>query len=334
MNNIKLPCFYYPTTVTVLDDDQIFLENLTSNLSDQIQYQRFDNPTLALTFLQQQQNTAPSSQEFLQADSSDDFAQHGKSVVNVNLANIHNKLYNKQRFDITSVVVVDHDMPGMNGIEFCKKLDNNSIKKIMLTGVADHKIAINAFNDGVIHKFIMKDDPNVFEAIDKAIFEIQQDYFFDLSELIIKNITASTFSYLSNKKFISFFMELIKKNSIAEFYLIDAIGSFLLVKNNGDIMWLIVKSDQEIANDLQIAIDQDAPKEIINILKEKKELLFLFTEEDYKQPVEKWPAHLYQAKIMENVDGCYYALIQGEMVSRITGIHKDKIYSYVNYLQK
>lgn len=334
MKNTQLYCFYYPTTVTLIDDDQIFLENLAENLSDKIPYQRFDSPQEALTFLQSQQGSIPASQDFLQAsiDSEEDFIQPGKSVVNINLSENHNKLYNRKRFSITSVIVVDHDMPGMNGINFCKKLTDSSIKKIMLTGAADHKIAIKAFNDGIIHKFIMKDDPNVFENIDKAIFHMQQEYFFDLSKLVISNIKASTFSYLGNAKFVAFFLDLIKKNFIVEYYLIDQIGSFLLVNTNGELLWFIVKSKQDMINDSQIAVDQNASPDIIKTLNDRNKLLFLFSHDDFKQSVEMWPSYLYPANTIETLEGCYYALINGEEARNIGGINKNNLYSYNHFL--
>ncbi|TAK74270.1 MAG: response regulator [Gammaproteobacteria bacterium] len=334
--NTKLPCFYYPTIATIIDDDSILLENLIANLSNRISYQEFNNPRKALQFLQNQQNVAPHSKEFLHTltDSSEDIDidQHGRYAVTINLNNIYNKLYDRNRFNIPSVIIVDHDMPGMKGIELCRELIDSPIKKIMLTGVTDHKLAIDAFNEGIIHQFILKDDPHVFESIDKAIFAMQNHYFADLSETVIKNITAGTFSYLEEKKFMDFFWQFIKDNSIIEFYLIDSIGSFLLLNAKGELVWLIVKSDREIQNDYQIAVGQDAPKDIIQILSKKQKLLFLFSEDDYKQPPEEWYSYLHQANEIKNIQGCYYSVIQGENAYKIGGICKNKVFSYSNYL--
>lgn len=320
MNNYKLPCFYHPTTVTILDDDQIFLENITANLNNKILYQKFDSPQKALTTLLSQQENSPTPQDFLQfsPNVSDEFSEHGKHPINLDLSGIYKKIFNPDRFNIPSVVIVDHDMPGMNGVTFCEKLNDTSIRKIMLTGVADHKIAINAFNKKIIHKFIMKDEPNIFKLIDEAVSEMQLDYFINLSKIIIQNITASTFSYLEDKYFINFVLEYIKNNSIKEFYLIDPIGSFLFVNSEGKLIWFIVKSDQEISNDYQIAIDQNAPDDIIHMLADRKKLLFLFSEDDYKQHVNQWYSHLHPTQKIANIDGCFYSLIPDENVNKIS----------------
>ena len=45
-----------------------------------------------------------------------------------------------------SVVVVDYFMPEMDGVTFCRRLNNPSIGKILLTGRAEDSVAIEAFN--------------------------------------------------------------------------------------------------------------------------------------------------------------------------------------------
>lgn len=333
MSHFKLPCFYHPATVTLIDDDQIFLENLVGNLSDRNLYHLFDNAREALNFLQIKQKHAPNPQDYLKRskDLSDNDNFLEKSIVNVNASDIHQIVYNKNRFQTNSVIVVDHDMPDVDGITFCKQFTDSSIKRIMLTGVADHKVAIKAFNEGIIHKFIMKDDPNVFDVLDNAIRESQNEYFSHLSELVIKNITSSTFSYLENPKFINFFSEIVYKYAIVEFYLIDPVGSFILLNENGEIIWLILKSSADFTNDYQIAVDQEAQTGILDMLKNKQKLLFLFSEGDYRKTVEQWPSHLYHATKMNEIEGCYYSLIQGELANKMTGIYRDKILPYSNY---
>lgn len=333
MYSTRLSCYYYPTTVTIIDDDPIFLESLVMNLSNQTHYKCFDLPGEALSFLQLQQNKTPTPSDFFSAseDFSEDTLEYKTYHLNVNLIAIHSKLYNPARFSIPSVVVVDQDMPGMTGIEFCRTLIDYPIKKIMLTGVADNKLAINAFNTGIIHKFISKDDPDIFESLDAAILEMQKNYFFDLSEMIIDSLKTD-FTYLKDKRFVEFFLELCKRKKIVEFYLIDSVGSFLLINDVGKLIWLIVKSDKQINNDWQIAIGQNASNNIIQLLFDRKNILFLFTEEDYMQPVERWPQYLHQANKLQGVEGCYYAIIEGESSYQIGGISKEQLYSYNNYL--
>jgi CheY-like chemotaxis protein len=306
MKTAKPQCFYYPTTVIIVDDNQTFLDNLPSNLSDRSLYTLFDTPLEALKFLQEHQNNLPTPEDFYEL--TDDFSTG--IPLHVNIPKIHARLYDTKRFNTPTVLIVDHDMPGMNGIEFCRKLRDYPIKKIMLTGVADDKLAIQAFNDGIINKFILKDDPAVFEAIDKAIHDLQHDYFASLSELIIKNITTSTFSLLQDKIFQNFFSNFLEKNKISEFYLTDTIGSFLLLNKQGNVIRLAVQSDEQVENYLEVAKDHEASADIIRALDNREKLICLFSEEDHKQPVQKWDSYLHDANKIEELENVYYSIIE------------------------
>lgn len=303
MTSPKIICFYHPTSVVIVDDNTVFLENLPENLSDQSKYSLFDAPQKALEYLDGQKKLLLTSDDF--AGKTDDLAT-GKSL-NINLPKICSLAENKNRFETPLVVIVDYDMPHMNGLEFCQKLDGQ-YKKIMLTAAADDKLAVQAFNDGIIDKFIAKDDPNIFEKIDQAVNALQQSYFAVLSMPIVKELSTTPSSFFANPIFQDFLKGFMQKNNINEFYLIDAMGSFLLINNKNERFWLSVQSDQQIENYLQIIQDDDnAPEEIINALDKKEKLLCLFSEEDFNQSVENWGAYLHPAHKIEDLNYAYYA---------------------------
>ena len=56
-------------------------------------------------------------------------------------------------------------MPDINGIEFCQNLKDKKVFKIMLTAEADSNIAIKAFNDGLINKFILKTTEHLHQGV-------------------------------------------------------------------------------------------------------------------------------------------------------------------------
>jgi two-component system, NtrC family, sensor kinase len=60
--------------------------------------------------------------------------------------------------DIFQVVVSDYRMPGLNGIEFLRKVYNNwpETVRIVLSGYADVATIVEALNEGQIYKFIPK----------------------------------------------------------------------------------------------------------------------------------------------------------------------------------
>jgi two-component system, probable response regulator PhcQ len=71
------------------------------------------------------------------------------------------------------LVISDHKMPGMNGIDFLKyvKRDYPHTLTIMMTGNAEIEIAMNAINEAGVYKFILKpwDDNNLKVTIRRAL---------------------------------------------------------------------------------------------------------------------------------------------------------------------
>ncbi len=72
-----------------------------------------------------------------------------------------------------AVVVADMQMPGMNGIEFLKAVENRSPEtvRVMLTGNADQKTAMDAVNEGHIFRFLSKPCPleTLTQALDGSL---------------------------------------------------------------------------------------------------------------------------------------------------------------------
>ena len=71
------------------------------------------------------------------------------------------------------LVISDQRMPGMNGIDFLKRIKREypQILTIMLTGNAEIEIAMNAINEAGVYKFILKpwDDNNLKVTIRRAL---------------------------------------------------------------------------------------------------------------------------------------------------------------------
>ncbi|HKI36540.1 MAG TPA: HD domain-containing phosphohydrolase [Gemmataceae bacterium] len=75
-----------------------------------------------------------------------------------------------------AVIVADMNMPGMDGIEFLRRVREvapDSVR-MMLTGDADHRTAINAVNEGNIFRFLTKPCPS--DVLARAISAGAEQY--------------------------------------------------------------------------------------------------------------------------------------------------------------
>jgi DNA-binding NarL/FixJ family response regulator len=141
-----LPLFSHPLTVALIDDDSLFLEAMTALLKENYPLKMFNNPINAVDFFYNYTSLL-SSLKLIREDTEE-----------------------------IGVIIIDHNMPGMNGIEVCRKLKLLPIKKILLTGEGSDKFAIDALSEGVIDCFLRKDSLSLPEDINLNLKLLIQEY--------------------------------------------------------------------------------------------------------------------------------------------------------------
>lgn len=329
------PVCFFPTTVCLVDDNAPFLNNLSLKLDPSFLFSKYQDPLKALQDIKDKIKTRP----FLEKCSSLVFNDEldidtGREVFfDLKTSLVHEELYNPKRFDQLSVLVVDYNMPEMSGIEFCEQLKGSPIKKIMLTGEAELDLAVQAFNKGIIDRFIQKGSPHVFSELNEGIRQLQWEYFQEQSIFIHQNLSTHPHFALSDPDCQSVFHDILKSEEYSEFYLLDNSGSYLFVDWYGKTSWLLIKSESEMEAYCEIARDQKGPTAIIDALENKTHLPFLMDEADHKKAVAYWKDDLYTAQPIERSGKtiAYYALIRGNLNSqntnRIIWSHQERTWS-------
>ena len=326
------PTCYFPSTVVFIDDSREFLMNFTLQLDESLAYRIFDSPYNALDAIYAKQKSADYlSQRCMSEYLETHLWPATNQTVNLDLAAIHSEAYNPQRFSEISVVVVDYAMPGMNGLEFCERMENSSIKRILLTGQADERTAIEAFNQGIIHRFVQKNDPNVTQNIMTAILQLQQEYFLNMSQMVTNLIAIDSPSCLADRKFSAFFQELCQTHNTVEFYLTEASGSFLLLDDFANPSCLIMKNDQDLQMHYDLALDNKAPQKILDQLQSGEKIPCFWQADGMQSEWTDWATCLIPAKKLECDETYYYAYVKDHLG---LDIRRDKILSYHDYLEK
>lgn len=148
--NSQICLGYHPTTVVFVDDNKSFLQALQLQLKNKLIGQFYSEPLKALQSLTHEYQVNSFTQRCLMP--SDESADQLFSKVN--LRQIHKQCEVKTRFEEIAVCVIDFMMPGMNGLELSRKIKaiHPSIHILLLTGEADHELAVEAFNEGIIDR--------------------------------------------------------------------------------------------------------------------------------------------------------------------------------------
>lgn len=332
MGQSKISLCYYPTMAIVIDDNKEFLKHLSLRLVDRehLLCKFFTDPKSSLHFLNNEYQADSFINRCVVSSEGEDVHQ---VVLNFDIRMLYLEIYNPLRFSEISTLIVDYAMPSMNGLEFCRKIKEPGIKKMMLTGEAGKDLAVEAFNEGSIDKFIMKNMPQLMDVLIENINNLQSKYFFNLSNTLLTQITskqANSLSCLNDAAFVALFNNLVTSNNIVEYYLLDEQGSFLMLDMDAKPHWLIVKDEKEMQSLSSYAEISEAPSNILNSLSTKKKIPFFLTDEDLKTSPKNWGKYMWDATLLKGNEARYYAFVADNEVYQLK---QDQILSYEKFLE-
>jgi FixJ family two-component response regulator len=301
--------YYHPSTVIFVDDNERFLDSFTLLLSERLSVRCFSSTSAALSLINNSRSLPPLDQRCVSFLGS----QHRPGgALRLDLALVEQEISNPDRFSDISVVVVDYDMPEMNGLEFCLAIDNPRIKKVLLTGVGDEKIAVRAFNDGLIDRFMMKNDPEIAEKINQTISDLQKRYFKDISSLIQSTLEMKSPEFLLEPEFFRLFEALLVEHDIVEYYYVEDPNGFLMVSHRGNLYRLIVASEAQSDEQIFSISKHRPPQSLIAQLTSRQYLVWLWTSPDENDEEEDfdWSEYTHKAKKIHGKKTWLYALVE------------------------
>lgn len=286
-----LPFFYFPTTFYLVDDHPRFPTSIVRYLSHSACAKSFSQPEAFVAALAQ----AGEKQGFLKG-----FFVHFNRYIHdredqINfIQNLENILQEKTRFQMPAVVTIDYAMPSMTGLEVCDVIAPE-IKKVLLTGEADHFLAVEAFNKNSIHRFIKKNHPELPHEINKAFFDLSYDFFSDLCkpyhELFYKRLPH----FLGQLEFFPIFKTLFDELGGVEFYMVSKEVDYLCFDAEGDAFILSFRDDRQM-DVLASLVEREHLEEptpeteaIVGLVRARAELCFI----DYPIPLHhhNWMQH-------------------------------------------
>lgn len=298
--------FSFKTQIVLIDDNKLFLNALDNKLSNTYQLNSFLDPYKALDCITSsyEENLIINASNFVMEVTNED--DDNLNCHAVEFPKIKKLVDNSRKNNIISVVVVDYSMPLMNGIEFCEKIAHLPILKIMLTGHADFNIAIDAFNRGIIDRFLVKDCSDMYKVITENIYLMQNEFFEKQSYPLLNCLSANKTTLINSFEYKEHFKEIIRQLNAIEYYMLDPLGSYLIISEQGVHYYFVVLLDTQLDVFIDIAKNSHATSDLLTKIESKTHAPILLNDEDYKIPVSDWNAILHSIKKMNEY---YYCLI-------------------------
>ncbi|MEM7589549.1 MAG: response regulator [Myxococcota bacterium] len=242
MNNpSKMPCCYSPSTVLCIDDDKQDLCDMAVSLAlKNVRYRLQLKPDVMLDLINSQKSPWR--------------PDPGKEI------------YNANRFERVCVAVVDYNMPGLNGLEFCKKLHVPSIRRIIVSTDLPPAEATKALQGNWIRAHLSKGTADTMPALQTLIECSIAEHFCEESGTF-QQAGEEAGSCLTDKYFIKWFRQMLDVLKAEEYYLLDAAGTFLLCTNRREVYGLCIRTLPQLQQLAQQASEKGAPKYIVEGLK-------------------------------------------------------------------
>lgn len=334
----NIPAFFYPTTILLVDDDEIFLKKLTLDLKKHYKTVTFTNPNQAINFLTQKEGGS----FFRGIEISGEFAK--------GILGLRKEPMNRARFEDVLVSVLDYDMPGKSGFDIWEKVGTNDYYEshqhayILLTAKRYADFDKEIAEERIGKDFISKHDPKYLEYLLDSINGRSGDKFQGVGEALALFLThddKEKTSFLNDANFLPIFNGYIKEHAIVEGYLFDKQGSFMFLDDKAHLHWLFVRNENGVRNSIAIAKQYNAPQAIIEKLESKQFILSLYEKEDFESRKSiDWNKYVLKATVfkdepkIEVYNHCpsdyYYAFTQDFPEH---GIDTTKILSYDGFLK-
>lgn len=312
--------FFYPTQVILIDDNYQTLQGLKNSLGQgMITCKAFDNPFTALEYINDVSNNLPSQHA----------AQTGKSLLDGNMESFYEEIYSPTRFQQISIIITDYDMPGMNGLELCQNVTSQHIQKIILTGAATEKVAVEAFNAKTIDYFIQKNDAEVIQKLKDLIYQCQEKYFRSITHNLLNIISYENAPGLNidDPIFIEFFQKLLKDKKICEYYLLDVYGNTLFLTADGKVSALFVFDQRLLIGQEELIPGTKITEELVQEFLNNKKAICHYDFKDHPayNPTD-WETLLYPLFPLEGIENYFWAYVDS-----IPYLKKDGIISFKGY---
>lgn len=328
--NAQLPVYRYPALTVLIDDSQSFLTSIAYQIDPQLAIKVFHDTQAALKWLNHAYLNSINNSDPIRVGYDDETASFERRNASIELDKIYQIAVKRNRFETPAVLVVDYAMPLMNGIEFCQAIQELPCKKILLTGQADEKIAIEAFNRKLIDRYIKKNAPNSLALLEAEIINLQKEYFSQQTKTLSDLLMRHSYSFLNDPAVEALVKELCSRYQFVEYYLFPNPTGILFFDIHGKATLMVLETKTGLQAQLEVAQDYGAPPQLLDALKKLKLVAFFSdTGGMYTDVVgDEWLSYCLPAEVCRGRVNYYWALFDLP-----PGYLQGPVYSYEAFLK-
>jgi CheY-like chemotaxis protein len=245
LNQFK--CFSRPHRIACVDDDLDFLELLTMALPKAWNVSCFSKTHTFIDFIHQ--NTALAKRDFSLLNK---VFQDSNYLENPLANMIRYWRDNPQRWLACDVGILDFSMPKMSGLDVLRELPNWQGIRLLLTGVADEKIAVQAFNQMLIHQYLPKQSDNVVDKLKAALHALRHQLHIHQQQLIQNQLNDEQLRMLRHES-VAHALTAFANEHWIEYVVLGNPFGVLGLSATGQLSWLQLERSCEIEDLKNIA---------------------------------------------------------------------------------
>jgi CheY-like chemotaxis protein len=256
---MSFPLILLPKRFAYVEDDQDFLELLRMTLSRKHSRMFFEAPQEALATLRQEVNYWDWLTRIL--SQSHRSRAEGKGEAALYVSSYFNDW---RRFNLASVLAIDNGMPGMDGIQLIEKLSSSPARRVLLTGEADADFAVNAFNAGLIDKFIAKSSANLYQDIARCSEEMHLSVCEYFGQLIRPTLTGEQLALLHNASVAKGLLQKIKELGWTEYVTVGEPFGLLGMAPDGPLQWMQIETPETMQQLAEAGESYEYPADVLD----------------------------------------------------------------------
>jgi len=296
------PLVLLPKRVVYVDDDGKILDVLRMTMPKKVCREFIDSPDAALQALSQEEQYWRSIEEVLACAHESRRDGMGEAQLYVN-----SYFRDWRRFHLTGVLIVDYNMPGMDGLEVLRRLQGCPSRRVLLTGVADAEVAVRAFNSGLIQKFIPKNTPNLYKEVRRTSEELHLSVCEHLGHLMRATLKSDQIALLHDPKVVkALWDKVIDDLDWMEFVVVGEPFGLLGMSHHGPLQWLQIETTETLQALSQAVQDQGFPDADVRALQDGHAICVSEVRMQMGVPDDR---QLIPADALGDVDGVFCAVI-------------------------